>query len=143
MNQPFSNTDEKIFWIEEITRKFQEGTASDEEIANFRELLLEDAEARRIYHESNQLTLLLESVEATPASPKTIPFKSLPAGPPGLPPLWQLAYGSSYKTPRAPAIHHPNPLGSPLFPAPTKPFGAIPSAPGRSSRRNSSPSSPE
>lgn len=77
MNTSFSNPEEKIFWIEEITRKFQEGTASDEEIASFRELLLDDAEARLIYHETNQLTFLLESVEAKPASAQTIPFKSI------------------------------------------------------------------
>ena len=77
MNKSFSNAEEKVFWIEEIIRKFQEGSASDEEIADFRSLLLEDVEARQIYHESNQLTLLLESVEAQPATAKTIRFKAV------------------------------------------------------------------
>jgi hypothetical protein len=77
MTKPFSSTEEKIFWIEDIIRKYQEGTASEQEIADFRSLLSDDEEARRIYHESNQLTFLLESIETTSAPQKTIPFQAI------------------------------------------------------------------
>lgn len=56
----FTDTEEKIFWIEKVLCMFREGTASPEDIENLRALLLEDSEARQIYRDSNQLTNLLE-----------------------------------------------------------------------------------
>ncbi|MDA7881970.1 hypothetical protein N9A94_06655 [Akkermansiaceae bacterium] len=57
----FANEEERVFWIENIISKFQEGTATPDEVEQFRALLLEDPEARGIYRESNELTLLLDS----------------------------------------------------------------------------------
>jgi len=57
---PFTNEEEKIFWIENVISDYQDGTASPNEVKKLRALLLADPEARRIYYESNQLTLLLE-----------------------------------------------------------------------------------
>ena len=60
----FATKEDKVLWIEQTILEFQNGTASPEEVDILRALMLEDAEARRIYFEANQLTNLLESAHA-------------------------------------------------------------------------------
>ncbi|MEJ6642506.1 MAG: LamG domain-containing protein [Akkermansiaceae bacterium] len=69
------NNDEqqKAFRIEQVINDFREGSATPEEISEFRDLLLEDPEARRLYFEANQLTILLENADTSVRSKKKQP----------------------------------------------------------------------
>lgn len=77
MKPAFKTEEEKIAWIEGVIRKFEEGSASPEEIADFRELLLADAGARRIYRDSNELSALLEIVKS-PLSEVEVKSRPIP-----------------------------------------------------------------
>ena len=69
----FANEEEKTFWIENVISDFQEGIASHEDIEKLHTLMLADPEARRIYRESNELTLLLEEARIPTAQEKKKP----------------------------------------------------------------------
>ncbi len=64
---------QKAHQIEQVIHDFSEGSATPEEVSEFRKLLLEDPEARRLYLEANQLTILLENVDASVQSRKRPP----------------------------------------------------------------------
>lgn len=81
----FTDEEDKIFWIEKVIAEFSEGSALPEEVEQLRTLLLNDPDARRIYLESNQLTILLESthtaapqINQTPLLKKRLSLRLLP-----------------------------------------------------------------
>ena len=62
-SQPeFANNDEMVRWVEGVLADHRNDTTSEEDLKGLQSLLRNDPQARQVYREANELSLLLETV---------------------------------------------------------------------------------
>ncbi|MDB4491465.1 LamG domain-containing protein [bacterium] len=88
----FASEDDMVVWIEGVLADFRDGKAQTADVVKLQSLLLNNATARRIYLEANELSLLLETVsDQTCLSDELSQKQSTTPSKPYRPMLWWAA----------------------------------------------------